>query len=367
MTKRLEEAFAEKMGAKYAISFTNGTATMHAILSAAGIGKGDEIIVPPLTMASTAFCALHAGATPIFADIDPETWVLDPTSVAAHITPRTKAIIPVSLYGITADMGPLMNLAKKHDLFVLEDDAQCFLGKCHGQIAGSIAHASSFSFQSSKHITSGEGGMVTTDDLNLATEIRRMSSLGYSAVTGAAGKSKIARDEIQSPDYIRHTTVGWNYRLSDLCSAVLLGQTERLEEIVALRIEAAKILDSARGNCTWLIPQHVPPGFVHSYWAYTCRLDDGVPFSWRDFHSKFKELGGEPFYGAWALNYMEPAIKGKVFAETQSQTYGPGLCPVAERLQPRLMQFKTNYFDPARCARSAEALSKSISYFNQHS
>src|SRR5262245_45723932 len=164
MTKRFEETFAAVFGSRFAISFNNGTATMHAALVAAGVGPGDEVIVPPLTMASTTFAVLHAGALPVFADVDPDLWTIDPASIARCVTPRTKAIIPVSIYGLSPDMDPIMELARQHNLFVLEDDAECFLGYYHGKVVGSIGHASSFSFQSSKHITSGEGGMIVTND-----------------------------------------------------------------------------------------------------------------------------------------------------------------------------------------------------------
>jgi perosamine synthetase len=363
MTKKLEEVFAAKFSSKFAITFANGTATMHAALAAAGIGPGHEVIVPPLTMASTAFCVLQAGALPVFADVDPDTWNLDPQSVAARLTPRTKAIIPVSLYGLPPDMDPLMALAKKHGLFVLEDDAECFLGYYKGRVAGSIAHASSFSFQSSKHISCGEGGMITTDDEELATKIRRMSSLGYGAVGAGAGKSKITREVIQDPKYLRHVDVGWNYRLSELCCAVLLGQVERLEELVQTRLDSAQAMEAARGGCNWLVPQKTPADCRHSYWTYVCRLADDVPFTWYDFRKAYLANGGDGYYGAWALNYNEPAFKGKRFADFQTQVFGAGLCPVAERLQPRLLQFKTNYFDPARRARAAEALAKTIRHF----
>ena len=332
MTKRLEEAFAAKFGSKYAITFANGTATMHAALASAGVGPGDEVIVPPLTMASTAFCVLHAGATPVFADVHPDTWTLGAESVAACITSRTKAIIPVSLYGLMADMDALMALAKRHKLFVLEDDAECFLGYYKGRIAGSIAHASSFSFQSSKHISCGEGGMITTDDGELATQIRRMSSLGYAAVSGGAGKSKITRETIQDPNYLRHSSVGWNYRLSEICSAVLLGQVERIEELVQTRIDSARLLAEAAQGCPWLVPQATPADCVHSYWTFACRLDDSVPFSWHDFRKKYLELGGDGFYGAWALSYLEPALRGKRLVEGQVQAFEQGLCPVAESM-----------------------------------
>ena len=364
MTKRLEEAFAEKFRSKFAITFANGTATMHAALAAAGVGAGDEVIVPPLTMASTAFCVLHAGALPVFADVDPLTWTLDPAAVTARMTPRTKAIIPVAIYGLPPDMDPLMELARQHKLFVLEDDAQCFLGYYRGRVAGSIAHASSFSFQSTKHITCGEGGMITTDDPDLATAIRRMSSLGYAAVSGGAGKSKITKEAIQDPRYLRHSSVGWNYRLSELSSAVLLGQVERLEELVQARVESANALAVAAQGCRWLIPQAVPEGYVHSYWTFVCRLADGVPFTWYDFRRKYLELGGDGFYGAWALNYLEPALRGKRFADGQTQVFEPGLCPVAEGLQPRLMQFKTNYFSADRRERAAGALKRTVAFFS---
>ncbi|HRJ42758.1 MAG TPA: DegT/DnrJ/EryC1/StrS aminotransferase family protein, partial [Caldilineaceae bacterium] len=204
MTKPLEQLFAETFDSRFAIAFVNGTATMHAALAAAGVGAGDEVIVPPLTMASTAFAALHANAIPVFADIDPHTWTIDPKSIAACITPRTKAIIPVALYGLAPDMDGIMELAARHNLFVLEDDAECFLGYYKGRIVGSIGHASSFSFQSTKHMTSGEGGMITTNDEGLAEGIRRFNSLGYAAVGAAAGKGKITRETIQDPLYERH-------------------------------------------------------------------------------------------------------------------------------------------------------------------
>ena len=132
----------------------------------------------PLTMASTSMAVVHCQASPVFADVDPDTWNIDPGSVEACIGPRTQAILPVALYGLPPDMPALMRIAERHGLQVLEDDAQCFLGSIHGKLVGGIAHASSFSFQSTKHVTCGEGGMVTTDDEGLAERIRRFSNLG---------------------------------------------------------------------------------------------------------------------------------------------------------------------------------------------
>lgn len=369
MTKRLEQAFTEKFDSKYAISFVNGTATLHAALVAAGIGPGDEVIVPPLTMASTAFAPLHAGAVPIFADIDPDTWTLDPASVASLITDRTKAIIPVALYGLSSDMDPIMKLAETHGLTVVDDDAQCFLGTYKGRVVGSIAHLSSFSFQSSKHLTAGEGGMVTTNDDALAERVRRFNSLGYAGVAAGAGKGKITRDMIQSPDYARHSHVGFNYRMPELCAAVALAQTERMEEIVAWRIRCANLYEEARNGCTWLVPQAVPEGCTHAYWTYTLRL--AAPkgeITWSDFRAKYMEMGGDGIYGAWRLNYLEPVFvegRWRLYDQEQqsSQAYEPGLCPRAESIQPALLQFKTNYLDADVARRKADALAQTIAFF----
>ena len=152
-------------------------------------------------------------------------------------------------------MDPIMDLAQEHNLLVIEDDAQCFLGYYKNRIVGSIGHASSFSFQSSKHITAGEGGMVLTNSEDLAMKIRRTSSLGYALV--GAQKSKITKRDVQDPNYSRHVQVGWNYRMPELCCAVALAQTERITELVEQRVKAAEFFQNVldETNCTWLIPQ----------------------------------------------------------------------------------------------------------------
>jgi len=369
MTARLEKAFADRFDSRFAISFTNGTATMHAVLAAAGIGRGDEVIVPPLTMAATSFAVCHAGATPVFADIDPEMWTIDPDSIRDVLTPNTRAIIPVSIYGLSPDLDPIMEIADEHGLLVLEDDAQCFLGYYRDRIVGSIGHASSFSFQSSKHMTSGEGGMVITDDEELAQRVRRINSLGYGAVGAAAGEGKITKDMIQSPDYERHVSIGWNYRMPELCAAVALGQLERLETIVANRIEVAGLFARAVDGVEWLVPQKTPDGYLHSYWSYVVRLDRDDDISWHDFRRKYLELGGDRYYGAWQLTYLEPAFRDpdpslNIGDNNHSRTYAKGLCPVAERIQPYLMQFKTNYLDMDYAGRNAEILAETIRHFS---
>jgi perosamine synthetase len=370
MTRRLEEAFARLCNVKYAIAHVNGTATLHAALVAAGVGPGDEVIVPPLTMASTAFAVLQANGVPVFADIEPETWTLDPTAVAACISERTKAIMPVALYGLMPDMDPLLELARRHNLAVIEDDAECFLGYYKGRISGSMGHLSSFSFQSSKHLTAGEGGIVVTDHEDLALAVRRFNSLGYAGV--GTHKAKITKEDIQDPGYARHVTMGFNYRMPELCAAVALAQTERIEELVDARVRSAGMLRDALSGCSWLLPQATPPDMVNSYWTFVVRLADDAPASWHGFRDRFRALGGDGIYAAWRLNYLEPAFledrlyaNGKPFVDAMrqggiTQKYASGLCTVAERIQPRLLQFKTNYWNAEASERQAEVLRRTI-------
>ena len=371
MTKRLENAFAEKFGVKYAIAHINGTATLHTALLAAGIGPGDEVIVPPLTMSSTAFAVLHANAVPIFADVDPNTFTINPDDILKKITEHSRAIIPVALYGLSPDIDKIMAIANKYDLIVIEDAAQCFLGYYKGRIVGSLAHIASFSFQSSKQITSGEGGMIITNDEGLANRIRRFNSLGYAGVS--ANKGKITKKDIQDPKYERHVSLGFNYRPSELCSAVALAQVERLEELVQQRIEVANLYTQAVGSCKWLKPQKVPKDCKHSYWAYVLKLDSNK-VDWYQFRKKYMDFGGDGIYAAWQLSYLEPVFRKHAFYPKNCpvkcpyymgklQKYKLGLCPTAESIQPKLLQFKTNYVDMDIAKQKADALAKTINYF----
>jgi len=369
MVTRLEKAFAEKFHCKYAVAMMNGTATLHTALEAAGVGEGDEVIVPALTMSSTNMCVLQANAIPVFADIDPRTFTISVKSIKEKITRRTKAIIPVSLYGLSADLDEIMALAEEHGLTVIEDDAQCVLGYYKGRIVGSGAHMASFSFQSSKHMTAGEGGIVTTNDPELAVKLRRFSGLGYGSI--GIDKGRISKEDIQNPSYERHMALGWNYRPSDLCAAVALAQLERAEELVEMREIAARHFLEAVDGFSWLVPQYVPDGYVNSYWTFVLRLDP-EKVSWREFRQKFVELGGDGIYGAWRLGYLEPmyrdlAFQGreKLLEKYGTYQYGQGLCPAAESVQPQLLQFKTDYWDERDAVRQAEILRETAAYFGR--
>ncbi len=365
---QLEKEFAEKFNTKYAIAMVNGTVTLHAALEAAGVGEGDEVIVPALTMSSTNMAVLFANAIPVFADIDPETWTISIEDIQRKITEKTKAIIPVSIYGLSSDIDAIMGIAANHGLTVIEDDAQCFLGYYKGRIVGSTAPMSSFSFQAGKHMTAGEGGMVITNDPELAVKLRRFSGLGYGSI--GLEKGRISKDDIQSPYYERHMMLGWNYRPSDLCGAVALAQLERLDELVAVRKNAAGLLKEAVEGYDWLVPQKNPDGYENAYWTMVLKLDTSK-VTWEDFRNKFKELGGDGIYGAWMLGYLEPMYRTqnfmgreKIIACYGNYKYEKGLCPIAEEIQPKLLQFKTNYWNEEDAIKQAEVLKKTAEYFN---
>ena len=357
---RLEEAFAAKFESKFAIAHNNGTATLHSALAAAGVTRGDEVIVPPLTMASTSLAVLHQNATPVFADIDPDTFTIDPESIRERITPKTKAIIPVAIYGLSPDMDAVMKIAEENNLVVIEDDAQCFLGRYHGRIVGTIGHMASFSFQNSKHIASGEGGMIITSDAEYAEKVRRFTCLGYAAIGKNVG-SRLDKKTLHSPGYKRHSDFGFNYRIPELCAAVALAQLEKLDEFLYWRKKCAAAYDQVVEDCSWLKAQKIPSGYEHAFWTYVVKLDPGTEAGlWERFYDKFVEFGGRGFYGCWSLTYLEPA-----FQNGSCGNFEPGICPIADKVQPNLMQFKTHFGDEQTINQQAEALQKTINFFDK--
>ena len=374
MTARLEREFAERFGQKYGIAHCNGTATMQSALLAAGVGVGDEVIVPAYTVFSTPAVVLHCNAVPVIVDVDAETWTISVDAIRAHITPRTRAIIPVSICGLPADLDPIMQLADEHDLVVIEDNAQCVIGSYKGRIAGSIGHFSSFSFQSSKTITCGDGGILICSDDELALAARKAATLGFKDLTLRPGDNVVSEQLRCQPDYQRHDSIGWNQRLPEIAAAVALAELERVEELVEMRTYSAMALDRVVQACEWLVPQKTPKGYVNAYWTYTVRItrDDIV---WGDLLSTFIELGGEGFYGPYQPAHLEPVFASLNRAVDEDPEryphyagrlprYERGTCPVWERIQPRIMQFKTNTFDTADADRQAEILAETVRRFD---
>lgn len=359
----LEQRFSQMIGCDYAIGHVNGTATMHTALYALGVRPGDEVVVPPLTMSSTSLAVLHNGSIPIYADVDKDTFNINPESVEKVITKKTRAIISVSLYGLPPDYDRLLEICRKYNLYLIEDNAECLLGRYKGKIAGTFGDFASFSFQASKHLSTGEGGMLTCNDVSLADKARQFNTLGYASVSATV--SKISRDDIQDPNYSRHIAFGYNYRMSELQAAVGLGQADRAEELVLQRIKAAKLFREAVQGCSFLIPQSVPEGYKNSYWTYSMILDTGNPdVDWHRFRKVFRNNGGDGYYAAWKLSYNEPYFQNIVQkGDGVWQKYDASLCPIAEYLQKRMIQLKTNYWDLSEAERQAEILAKTIREF----
>jgi len=357
---KLEARFADMFNSKFAIGHCNGTATLHVALMACGIQPGDEVIVPALTMSSTSIPVVLCGAIPVFADSDINTFEISAESIEKCITEKTKAIITVSLYGLAPDYDKIIDICKKYNLYLIEDNAECFLGKYKGKLVGEFGDFSSFSFQASKHITTGEGGMLTTNSEELADKARRLNCLGYAGVSAKQGK--ITRNDIQDPNYSRHISFGYNYRMSELQAACALGQIERSEELVEKRIEVAKIFDEVINGQSLLNRQAEPEGYVNSYWAYCLVLNtDNPEEDWYKFRDLFQKNGGDGYYAAWKLSYNEPAFQNILQPmDGVWQKYDETCCPNAEYLQKRMIQLKTNYWNIEEAKEQAKILKKTI-------
>ena len=374
ITARLEQEFAERFGHRYGIAHCNGTATMQTALMAAGVGVGDEVIVPAFTVFSTPAAALHCNAVPVIVDVDPETWTINVDAIRNHITPHTRAIIPVSICGLPTDLDPIMELAEEHDLVVIEDNAQCVLGEYKGRVAGSIGHFASFSFQASKTVTCGDGGILICSDETLALAARKAATMGFKDLTLNPGDNVVSEELRCQPDYQRHDGLGWNQRLPELAASTALAEFERVEELAEMRTYSAMAFDEIVQNCDWLTPQATPVGYVNAYWTYAVRMmrDD---IAWADLQSTFVELGGDGFYGAYQPAHLEPVFANlnKAVDENPGRyphfarrlpRYERGTCPVWEAIQPRILMLKTNYFDTANADRQAEILAEAIRRFD---
>jgi perosamine synthetase len=373
MTERFEKTFSRIHGQKYAIASNSGTSTLHQALLSFGVGHGDEVIIPALTVAMCGFAVWQCGATPVFADVDEKNFLIDPKDIEKKITKKTKAIMVVHLYGLMCDMDPILKIAKKYKLEVLEDCAQCFLAQDHKKrISGTVGSAGSWSLESSKHISTGEGGILTTNNSKFAKIMRKYGTLGFKNITAKNGKVRISRDKFQNPNWERHDQFGYNYRLSEICSAVALAQTEKLNFFVKKRCEAGNaFLDLIRKTKTdLLIPQEIKKNFKHAYYTFACNFNGkkrGI--SWNSFRKKFIQYGGDGIYAAWKTVNMEPCFaKSRNYGLYSgslkiSNSYGWGDTPVAIKIQKSIMQFTTNQKNKKEINKQISALQKTLAYY----
>ena len=367
MNNRFEKAFAEKVGVKYAVTFNSGTSTLHAALHALDVNAGDEVIIPPLTVISNVDVIFAQNAIPVFADIDPDTFNIDPEDIRRKISNKTKAIMPVSLYGLSCDFDPIMEMARERGIGVINDAAEAHGAVYKGRPIATIADITSYSLENSKHITTGDGGIVVTNNEEYAVSMRKFNSLGYAAMKSGDGRIRINKEIFQDPNYKRHDSIGLNYRMPEVAAALGLAQTERLEHFIGLRIQVAEMYQEVIKDCNYLIPQYTPEGYLNTYWSCAVKYErDDI--SWQDFRKKYVEFGGDGIYAAWVLSYEETLMFSEAYKKHapyyyQNLEYPRGICPVAEEIQSKLMQFVTNYGSIEEAEPKVEALSKTIEYF----
>lgn len=371
-TSRLEKEFSQKLDNKYGVAFNSGTSTMHAALLAIGVKPGDEVISPALTVIMNTSTTIHAGCIPVYVDVDPETFCIDPKKIEEKITPKTKAIMIVSLYGLPCDIDEILEISKKYNIPVIEDNAECLLSTYKGKKVGSLLDMSSYSFENTKHLSCGEGGMIITNNENYAKNCRKAGGHGFKSLSSVSGKIKLDKDKWQNPDFERHDEIGWNYRMGEINSAIAIAQLERIEEIVDLRIKSAEIFLEVIKECDYLIPQKIPSDRTSSFWSVPVIYngEEKIGVSWYDFRKKYIEFGGDGIYSTWKVPYMEPVMRDRKFVKMNPEIYKDvkyeeGLCPIAEDIQKKLMVFKTNYRNLDLAKYKSYCLKKTLDYFKQ--
>ncbi len=256
---RFEGAFAEFCGVKHAVSCSNGTTALHLAMLALGVGPGDEVIVPTLTFVATANAVAYCGARPVFVDSEPDTWNIDPTLIEVKIGPRTRGIIVVHLFGHPVDMDPILSMARRHGLFVVEDAAQAHGAEYKGRRVGSIGDVATFSFFGNKIITTGEGGMVTTNDGAIADKVRLLKNHGMDPARR-----------------YWHPVIGYNYRMTNIAAAIGLAQVEKVERELERRREVAGWYREHLRRADGVVWQSEKEWARHVWWMFSVVLDDDL-------------------------------------------------------------------------------------------
>ncbi len=277
-----EARFARYIGVKKALAVANGTVALELSLRAVGVKPGDEVIVPSFTFIATANAALMLGARPVLCDIDLDVFALDPSCVESSISRRTRAVIPVHLYGHPADMDPILRIARDHGVFVIEDAAQAHGALYKGARCGSLGDLGTFSFYATKNMTTGEGGMVTTNDNDLARRI------------------ELLRNHGQEAKYV-HAELGGNYRMTSIQAALGISQLEKLERLNEMRRRNAEKMTSGIKKLGWLRPPIEKPWARHVYHQYVVMLEEDAPITRDELASYLKEHGVET-----AIHYPLP-------------------------------------------------------------
>ncbi|MEW6664766.1 MAG: DegT/DnrJ/EryC1/StrS family aminotransferase [Thermodesulfobacteriota bacterium] len=329
--KGFEEEWARAFRVKHAVSVNSATSGLYAAMGAVGIGPGDEVIVPPYTMSATVVAPLIYGGIPVFADIEEETFGLDPASVRKAVTGRTKAILAVNLFGHTARLDDLRRIAEEHGLYLVEDNAQGPLAEDHGRLAGTIGHIGVFSLNFHKHIHTGEGGMCVTNDDTLALRLKLIRNHAENVV---------------EPLGVQDLTnlVGFNFRLTEIQAAVGREQLRNAETHVSRRERIARELTQAVEGLPGLIPPSARPGCRHVYYVWALRYDEGATGVGRSLYCKALHAEGFPAFEAYVRpHYLLPLFQKRIaigsggypFNLAPRVGYERGACPVCERMHEK--------------------------------
>lgn len=308
--QRLEEEMARKTGREFGIAVCNGTVALDVAVAALGLGPGDEVILPSFTIISCAAAIVRAGATPVVVDSDPLTWNMDVQQVAARITPRTRAIMVVHIYGLSVEMDPIFTLAEKHGLKIIEDAAELIGQTYKGRPCGGMGDISTLSFYPNKHVTTGEGGMVLTNDEKLAERCRSLRNLCFQ-------KRRFVHEEL-----------GWNFRMSNLQAALGVAQLERLDEFVDRKKRMGqRYTGLLQGTPGVQLPLPATPNAGNIYWVYGVVLEDEVPFDAEEAMRRLaaRGVGTRPFF--WPMHEQPVFLCQNLFAGEK--------LPVASRLARR--------------------------------
>jgi len=369
---KLEEIFSKKHKVPFAIAVNSGTSALHVSLLALGCGPGDEVLVPVLTPLMCGLSIHYTGATPVYVDVDPETFLISSVDLERKITSRSKAIMAVHMYGGVCDMNNIMKIAKKNNLYVLEDCAQCLFGfDDKKRITGTIGDIGTWSFENSKQVTCGDGGVVTCYNKNLAKKIRKIAGLGFKTITAKSGRVRVHKDKFQNPDWERFDSIGFNYRINQLGAAVALAQTERLEYFIDLRVRMAKEYERIMSKSKFFKVQKIKKKFKHTFYTYSAKfLGKKYGIDWLDFRKKYMSFGGDGIYAASKLLHQEPIFKklkiGQCFMSCRKKC---GIScintPVASDLQKKMMNFTTNQSNQKERNKQISALKKTLLFFGE--
>ena len=306
--KKFEDAFSEKVDRKYGIAVANGTAALDIAVEALGISEGDEVILPTFTIISCIHQIIRSGATPVLVDSDPITWNMDVSQIEEKITEKTKAIMVVHIYGLPVDVDPVLELAKKYNLKIIEDAAEMIGQTYKDNPCGSFGDISTFSFYPNKHITTGEGGMIVTDDEDLAEKCRSLRNLCFKK------EQRFVHDEL-----------GWNYRMTNLQAALGLAQLEQLDKFVEKKRTMGRMYSRLLKDVDDLqLPLQKTDYAENIYWVYGIVLKDDIPFDAKEAMDKFKKHGVDtrPFF--WPMHKQPVLQKMGLF---KGEEY-----PVAEKI-----------------------------------